>query len=155
VGYKVYSAFPLEIGVSRIIWSHLSVELSSRNESREVDQAQTGALDLRLGSIELLPVNLLLQFHPFTAGAFRPYFGAGGNVTFGWEKSGVLDPMALSTAFGPALQAGFDVDLSNYAVLNVDYRWNTMRTDLKSAGARIATLSIDPAAIGVGIGMRL
>ena len=83
-GYTVYSAFPLELSLSRDLGPRASVELSVRNESREVDQAQAAGPDLRLGSIELLPVNLLVQLRPFSLGAVRPYIGAGGNVTFGW-----------------------------------------------------------------------
>lgn len=108
----------------------------------------------RLGSVELLPVHLLLQWRPRRAGAVHPYLGAGGNLTVCWEKSGVLDSTDLSPSVGPALQVGVDLDLSPSALLNLDIKWNAMRTNVESGETRIARLTLDPLAQGLGLGFR-
>src|SRR5580765_7949418 len=86
-GYTVYSGIGLLAGIRRQLGNAFALELTMRTESREVDVAQTGGPDLRLGSLELLPVNLLFQWRPPIGGAVRPFIGAGLNVTAAWEKT--------------------------------------------------------------------
>jgi outer membrane protein W len=93
-GYQV-SAFALEAGLRRTVSQLLAAELTVRTESREVDSLVPSGEDRRLGSLELLPLNLLLQLRPFRQGLVRPYASAGVNLTVAWEKSGTLDPVVL------------------------------------------------------------
>jgi len=153
-GYKVYSAFSIEAGLRRRLTRALGVELAVRTESREVDSLFPPGEDRRLGSLELLPIDLLLQLHLPTGGSVHPYAGAGVNLTVAWEKSGVLDSLDMPGSVGPALQVGTDVDLSSYALLNVDLRWNTLRAELDNAGTRFTRLKIDPVSLGIGVGFR-
>lgn len=69
-------------------------------------------------------------------------------------KSGALDNLDVSPAFGPALQLGADWKLSEELVLNLDTKWNGLTTDLSSGGNRITRLKIDPLTLGLGIGFR-
>ena len=155
VGFKVYTAFPIEVAVRRDLGAgRLRLELAVRNESREVDQAGTPEA-VRWGSIEVIPVNLMLQVRLRTAGGVRPYVGAGVNATIAWEKAGTIDSMTVSPSVGPALGAGLDVPLGGAFAFNVDFRWHTWTTDLATqAGARVARLLVDPSSLGVGIAAR-
>jgi outer membrane protein W len=152
-GYKVYSTFPLEIALRRALHPVVSLELAVRSESREVDREQAPTA-LRLGSIEFLPVNLLLQVSRGGHHTFRPYAGLGGNLTVAWEKSGTLDSMDVSPSVGPAIQVGTDLSLTRQLNLNFNFRWNTHSTDIESHGVRLARLMIDAASLGVGFGVR-
>src|SRR5690349_18306 len=95
-GYKVYSSFALDGGLRRDLSRTLAAELRLRTESREVDSLVTSGEDRRLGSLELLPMNLTLQLRPFPAGSVRPYAGGGLNLTVAWEKSGALDSVDMA-----------------------------------------------------------
>jgi outer membrane protein W len=155
-GYTVYSAFTLEAGLALALHRLFAVELDVRTESHEVDGPNpAGGRDLRLGSIDLLPVNLIAQWHPFPEGSLHPYAGAGLNMTLCWEKSGLLDDTRVTPGFGPAAQLGLDVDLSSVVLLNFDLRWNLYRPSLETGGQHVASLHVDPISLGVGLGFRI
>jgi outer membrane protein len=155
VGYTVYSGVPIELSLRRDLGRRISVEASAALESREIDTIRAGVSPrLNLGSIQTLPLTLLLQARPWSGGRFRPYAGAGLNVTMFWEKSGALDSMDLSAGAGLAVQVGTDIALSDVAVFNVDVKWNQLGTDLESGGVKVARLSINPLSLGIGFGFR-
>ena len=153
-GYKVYSAITLEASLRRTLSRVLGAELTVRTESREVDSLVPTGEDHRLGSLELLPLNLLLQLRLPTSGRLRPYAGAGVNLTVAWEKSGELDSTDMPASVAPAVQLGADWELSPTALLNLDLRWNGMTADLENGGAPLASLKMDPISLGVGVGFR-
>jgi outer membrane protein len=153
-GYQVYSTFTLEAGVRRHLSRALEAELSLRTESREIDSLFPAGDDRRLGSIELLPIDLLFHYRFSAGGRLHPYAGAGVNLTVAWEKSGLLDSIDMRGSVGPAIQAGTDVDLSSSAVLNVDLKWNKMTASLETAGTRLTRIRIDPLSLGIGAGFR-
>ena len=153
-GFHVYSGIALGAALSRELNRHVGIELAVATESREVDQAQASGPDLRLGSIELMPVNVLVQVRPLSRGRAHPYAGAGLNLTVAWEKSGALDSRDVSPSLGPALQLGTDLDLAPSVLLNVEVRWNLLRTDVGSGGTTLASLKIDPMTFGLGLGFR-
>jgi outer membrane protein W len=153
-GYKVYSGIALGAALTRHFSRSFAVELAARTESREVDQAAGAAPDVRLGSLELVPLTLLVQWRPATAGNLHPYAGVGACLTVGWEKSGMLDNLDVSPGLAPALQLGAEWSLSQRVVLNLDGKWNGLTTDLASGGNRIARIHIDPLTLGIGVGFR-
>jgi outer membrane protein len=151
-GFKVYSGLGIEVALDRKLNRHLSASLAVRTESREVDSIPASGTALRLGSLELLPMSLLVQYRPGVGGGVRPYFGVGGTLTVAWEKSGVLDSLDVTPYFGPALQAGLDISLSASVLFNADLRWNALQPSLESHQVRLAQLNIDPLTIGLGVG---
>ncbi len=151
VGFKAYSGLAIEAGVKRQLGRVLAAELSLRTESREIDRERTPDPAERLGSIEMAPVTVTVQYCPSSSGRFHPYFGIGANLTLAWEKSGVLDSLDIAPHLGPAIQLGFDYDVNERAAINADLRWNTLNTEIKIAGERFAKLKIDPIALGVGV----
>ncbi|MEJ2052173.1 MAG: OmpW family outer membrane protein [Calditrichota bacterium] len=150
--YRVYSAFTLEAAVRRQFTPSLSAEFNFKTESREVDITDNAGTVTNLGSIELLPLNLILRYHIPPKGGFHPYFGVGGNFTVCWEKSGFLDNKDLTPSFGPALQLGADFDLASYILFNIDIKWNSMRTDIEENGKNLVRLKLDPINFVAGIG---
>lgn len=154
-GYTVYSGISLEAGVAWAFHRLFAGELTMRTESREIDQATgEGSEDMRLGSVELLPMSLLVQIRPPWWARVHPYAGAGLNLTVAWEKSGMLDSADLSPGLGPAVQLGADVDLGRALFLNLDLRWNAYRTEVERADSPMVRLRIDPLSLGLGVGAR-
>ena len=150
-GYQVYSAFTLEASLRRMLGQSFAAELTIRTESREVDSLYPPGEDRRLGSLELLPLNLFVQYRR-RAGNVRPYAGAGVSATFAWEKSGALDSTDMKGSLGPALQLGADFVLSPNLVLNADLKWNRTRLDLTNGGAPLTDIRLDPVSLGLGLG---
>jgi len=141
-GYRVYSGVPIEISVRREFGGRFGVEFSAALESREVDVAASGVSDrVNLGSIQTLPINVLVQYY-FRPGSARvkPYAGAGANLTLFWEKSGALDSSDLSPGGGLAVQVGTDIALSAAVVFNLDLRWNQLATNLEFGDRQVARL---------------
>lgn len=152
-GYKAYSSIHSEIGVRRPITSTLAMELDLAHESREVDWMGPEKEE-SLGSIELLPVHLLLQYCPLMR-KWHPYIGAGVNYTVFWEKSGALNSKKLSPSAGPILQLGVDRPLTPHIVLNLDIKFIRMKTDFEGPQKEQIELSIHPTAMGIGLGFAL
>lgn len=153
-GYKVYSAFALDAAVQRKLGSRLAFEASLRTESREVAVRGADGKEAPRGSVEALPLGLILQYRPGAGDRFRPYIGAGVNVTVVWEKAGALDSADLSPSLAPAVQLGADVRVSPRVFLSVDLKWNPWRTDIELDEGTLAHLRIDPLALGIGVGFR-
>jgi outer membrane protein W len=154
VDYHAYSGVGLEAAVARKLGKHWACEFSFRTESREIDHKVSGEQADRLGSLELLPLNLNLQYHFLNKEKIHPYFGAGVNLTMAWEKSGVLDSLDVKAHIGPAIQLGLDYDIGKRAVANFNIGWNTLVTDIRLAGSRYTKLKIDPLALSAGVGFR-
>jgi outer membrane protein len=152
--YQVYSAFTLEAAIRKQINAAISAELNIKTESREVDFTDDTGAVTNLGSVELLPVNIILRYHLPLKSAFHPYIGAGGNFTVCWEKSGFLDNKDLTPSFGGAIQLGADIDLTSFILFNIDIKWNSMRTDIEENGRKIFSLKLDPINFGAGIGFQ-
>ncbi len=153
-GYVVYSALGLEAGLARRLSPRLSAALTLRTESREVDLERSGEPAERLGSIEFLPVSLLIRYHLRPGGSLHPYLGAGANLTVAWEKSGALDSAGVSPGVGPALELGADLDVGPAVLWNLDLRWNAHRTGIDFGSGRTVDLTLDTVVLGTGIGFR-
>ena len=153
-GYKLYSGIAVEGGAAWSFHRLFAVELDLRTESREADLTPAGGGQSALGSLELLPLNLFLQFRP-SFGGLHPYVGVGANLTVAWEKTGAFDDTRVTPGLGPALQLGLDIDLGRSLVLNLDARWNVYRPEVIRHDSRVALFTVDPLTLGAGIGIRL
>lgn len=120
---------------------------------------------VHLGSVYLLPPTLTVQYHFLTADAniFRPYAGAGINYTIFYnEKAGnVVRGISYDNSFGLALQAGFDIKITDTFFANVDVKKIFMNTDVTVDASNLASglsipadVDINPWLLGVGIGMK-
>lgn len=106
-----------------------------------------------IGSFKHLPPTLTLQYHAPMAG-FTPYVGAGLNYT---RLSSVNLPAGVTVdrnSYGPALQVGADIPLSQNLVLNFDLKKVYIRTDVAAGGAKLGTFKVDPVLFGIGLGWK-
>ncbi len=105
----------------------------------------------------LLPPTLTLQYH-MPMGNFKPYVGAGINLTFVIDSSptavaGFVDDWDASVGF--ALQAGFDYAIDDHWSFNLDVKKLWLGLDgTITAGLVPVSVDIDPWIVGVGIGYR-
>lgn len=148
----VNNAIVPELDLTYMIRDAIGVELILGTSRHEL----TSSLG-NLGGVNVLPPTLLLQYHFNHAGRIRPYLGAGMNYTLfynnglhaGGEGIGVTNH-----SFGPALQAGVDVQVTKSMFVNADIKKIWMHTDATLGGQSLGRLNIDPVVVGVGVGMR-
>ncbi|MDO9005311.1 MAG: OmpW family outer membrane protein [Aquabacterium sp.] len=113
-----------------------------------------------IGSLKHLPPTLTLQYHFDKMREFKPYLGIGVNYTrfssvhFSPAVQAALQPSVSKNSFGLALQAGVDFEFRKNWYLNLDVKKVQIRTDIKSAGAKVGEFKVDPWLLGVGVGMR-
>jgi len=149
-----------EVDISYFIGRNIAAELVltvPQKHDVEVTQSAIGAF--KAGTFKHLPPTLTLQYHFLPDGRFRPYVGAGVNYTrfssVNLAVPGVTTLRLEKDSWGGALQAGFDVKLTDNLFLNLDVKKIYIRTDIKDdAGTVVSRLKADPLAIGVGLGWR-
>lgn len=122
-----------------------------------------------LGSVNLLPPTLTAQWHFNPDQTFDPYIGAGINYTIMLDRNlkgsrGAIagDKIKIdSDSWGPALQAGFDINLKDGWLINADVKYVWLDTDVKwkgpltgNAWRKIDSLDINPWVFGIGIGKK-
>jgi len=122
-----------------------------------------------LGSVNLLPPTLTAQWHFNPDQTFDPYVGAGVNYTIMLDRNlkgsaGAINGNKIkieSDSWGPALQAGFDINLKDGWLINADIKYVWLDTDVKLIGGvtgnewrKIDSLDINPWVVGIGIGKK-
>lgn len=160
-----------EVDFSYYITKNLAAELILALGTRhDVKTSSTGAAlnKTGLGSVNLLPPTLNLQWHFLPDQTFDPYLGAGltfvrsldrnlaASTTLGSKKIHIDSDM-----WGPALQLGFDVNLDNRWLVNFDVKKIWVDTDvkikvpeLKAGYQKIDSLDLNPWVVSVGIGKK-
>ncbi|WP_144112453.1 OmpW/AlkL family protein [Paraburkholderia sp. BCC1886] len=152
LGVDVNNATVPELDFTYMIRDNIGVELILGTSRHQVT-SDIGSL----GGVNVLPPTLLLQYHFNHAGRVRPYVGAGLNYTLfynnGLQAGG--QPVSIGNhSFGPALQAGVDVQVTKSLFVNADIKKIWMHTDASLGGQPLGRLSIDPLVVGFGVGMR-
>ena len=121
-----------------------------------------------LGSVNLLPPTLTLQWHFNPDQTFDPYLGAGLSYVRAMDRSlnstlagGQNLPIKISrNSWGPAIQAGFDYNLENKWLINFDVKKIWFDTKVEGSldnGAtyvKIDNLDVDPWVVSVGFGRK-
>ena len=161
-----------ELDISYYLTKNIAAELILATGTRH-DVSIKGSsgsdvvLNQELGSVNLLPPTLTLQWHFNPDQTIDPYVGAGVNYTIGLDRklkfSQTLpfDNIKIDKAsFGYALQAGLDVNLKDGWLINADVKYVSIDTAVKmqtiSSGVwtKIDNLDINPWVFGVGIGKK-
>ncbi len=113
----------------------------------------------KIGTLKHLPPTLLAQWH-FPMGGFRPYVGAGLNLTlfsdvkFDPGVQAALSPSIKNRSTGAAFQLGVDVPMGGGWLFNADLKKVQIKTDVLSFGAKAGTFKVDPTLLSVGFGKR-
>ncbi len=157
-----------EIDFSYYITKNIAAELilavGTRHDVKAVNI--TGGATANLGSVNLLPPTLTLQWHFNPDQTIDPYIGAGLSYVRAMDRSLTLPvagglPIHIDrNSFGPAIQAGFDYNLENKWLVNFDVKKVWFGTDVKLQGVsipgyqKIDSLDIDPWVVSVGFGKK-
>jgi outer membrane protein len=122
----------------------------------------------KLGSVDLLPPTLTLQWHFNPDQTIEPYVGAGVNYTYMLDRNlrgsaGAINGEKIkleNDSWGYVLQAGVDVNLKDGWLVNADVKYVNIETDVKLDSAitgrwtKIDSLDINPWVFGLGIGKK-
>ncbi|MCP1118983.1 outer membrane protein [Robbsia andropogonis] len=141
-----------ELDFTYMVRNHIGVELILGTARHKVT-SNVGSL----GQISHLPPTLTLQWHFNPAGRIRPYAGVGVNYTLFYDNHLNVAGEGVGVrnhSFGPALQAGVDVQVSKRFFVNLDVKKLWIKTDATLGGQPIGTLEIDPWVVGFGVGMK-
>jgi outer membrane protein len=159
-----------ELDISYYVTKNIAVELIlALGSKHDVNVSGAGGItNHKLGEVNLLPPTLTAQWHFMPDQTFDPYVGAG--VTYARAMDNGLTARTTLGNFpiridrnnwGAALQAGFDVNLTDKWLVNFDVKKIWIDTDVKlnspvlGAGYRkIDDLDIDPLVVSVGIGKK-
>ncbi len=141
-----------ELDFTYMIRDNIGVELILGTSRHQLTSNLGG-----LGGVNVLPPTLLLQYHFNHEGRVRPYVGAGVNYTYFYNNGLNAGGQSISIknhSFGPALQAGVDIQVTKSLFVNADIKKIWMKTDASLGGASLGTLHIDPLVVGIGVGMK-
>ena len=109
------------------------------------------------GKITALPPSLLLQYHFTELGAFKPYVGAGVNYTIFGNRANfptyANSVQVNQSSLGVVGQIGMDYMFDKNWGLNLDLKYATMSTDVKTVagGTNYGTLTLNPWMPAVGV----
>ncbi|MBO9506624.1 OmpW family protein [Thalassospira sp. A3_1] len=153
---KVSNDYVPEVDFSYFITDNIALELIAATTKHDVKWQNP---DVDLGSVNLLPPTLTVQYHFLSDQRFSPYVGAGLNYTMFYnEKSGAANSVKYDDGFGYAFQAGFDYAISGPWSLNVDVKKlflnTTVTADLGGASPAKVDVDLDPWVFGIGVGYR-
>jgi len=152
--------FAPEADISYFFTDHIAAELIAATTRHKVRAIGTGAGDVTVGSTWVLPPTVTLQYHFRPHQRFSPYVGVGVNATFFYSASPdrpTVTHVSLRNSVGPALQVGFDYNVSGHWFLNADVKQIFLNTHAEAdtvLGRVTAKTSLDPLVAGVGVGYR-
>lgn len=170
---KVDSNTIPELDISYYVTKNISLELIlALGTKHDVSVSPgTGVVNKDLGEVNLLPPTLTAQWHFRPDQTFDPYVGAGVSYIRAMDNgltARTPDVQDLNDShriridrnmWGPALQAGFDINLKDGWMINFDVKKIWFDTDVKlsvNGGdyKKIDKLDIDPLVVGIGFGKR-
>ncbi len=124
-----------EIDFSYYITKNIAAELilatgTSHDVKISKSTAAVATNNPNLGSVNLLPPTLTLQWHFNPDQTIDPYAGAGltyvraldRNLNYTNATTGTLPIRISKNSWGPAIQAGFDYNLDKKWLLNFDVK---------------------------------
>ncbi|CAG9182121.1 OmpW/AlkL family protein [Cupriavidus pampae] len=140
-----------EIDVTYFIVPHIAVELMAT-----VPQSQDVSLDgNKIGTFRHLPPALTLQYHFLPEGTFRPYVGAGVNVTRIYGANLANNSLTLDRwSVGPVLQIGMDYKLTKNWFLNLDAKKSWISSNVYAGGTKVSAVQLNPWLFSAGVGYR-
>lgn len=147
---NVQSARGFTYGAGYLFSDKVGVELNS-SEKFEHDLSAAGA---SVGSVDRLPVNLLVNYYPLGGldSKVQPYVGVGLNYTrFSSEPTG----FSIDESYGAIGQAGVDLAVTENIMLNGYVSYADVNSDINLDGAgRVGEVDIEPVTVGGGITYR-
>jgi outer membrane protein len=165
VSDKVIPELDISYYITKNIAAELILALGTRHNVSIQDEAGAVVPNQDLGSVNLLPPTLTVQWHFNPDQMIDPYVGAGVNYTNFLDRNLKVSSGALagtkikvdSDSWGYALQAGVDINLKDGWLINLDAKYVNIETDVKlnvAGWTKIDSLDINPWVLGIGIGKK-
>jgi outer membrane protein len=148
-----------EVDVSYFFSRNISAELVLTYPQKMDVAINAGGIG-HIGTVSVLPPDLMAQYHFFPDGAFDPYLGAGLNLTWITKvdlRAPSVAPLSLDVSkisVGPVAQFGLDYKFDRKWVVNVDVKYESMGFDLTSSGNKVSNLHVDPWLFSLGAGYK-
>ena len=145
-----------EIDFSYYITKNIAAELILATGTRH-DVNIVGGSAQKLGSVNLLPPTLTAQWHFNPDQTFDPYAGAGLSYVRAMDNglNSTLGGIHIDrNMWGPAIQAGLDVNLQDKWLVNFDVKKIWFSTDVFLGSTKIDSLDIDPWVVSLGFGKK-
>jgi outer membrane protein len=149
-----------EVDVSYFFTDNIAAELIAATTRHSVTAVGTAVGRVPVGAAWVLPPTLTVQWHFMPHERFSPYVGAGINASFFYATQAAkptVTSLKMSNSIGPALQIGFDYNVTDRWFFNVDAKEIFLTTKAKLntvLGPVSAKTSLDPFVIGAGVGYR-
>jgi outer membrane protein len=114
---------------------------------------------VNVGSVNMIPVTALVQWHPFEEGSLRPYVGAGVAHIFveDIDAEGLIPRTEFSNPTGLVVDGGLRLVLSDRWSLTGDARYVPIETSGNvrfGGGESEADLDVRPLVVGFGVAYR-
>jgi len=148
-----------EVDISYFFTKNISAELVL-TYPQKMDVAINAAGIGHIGTVSVLPPDIMGQWHFLPDSAFDPYAGAGVNITWLTDvdlRAPAVLPLNLDTSkisVGPVLQVGMDYKITRNWVVNADVKKEWMGFDLRALGNKVSTLTVDPWLFSLGFGYK-
>ena len=146
-----------EFDVSYFFTKNIAAELVLTWPQQVNINANLGSGVQNVGKITALPPSLLAQYHFTDLGAFKPYVGLGVNYTIFGNRAnfpGLGNSVTVNqSSVGVVGQIGMDYMFDKNWGMNVDLKYATMSTDVKTVagGTNLGTLTLNPWMPAVGV----
>lgn len=147
---NVQSARGFTFGAGYLVTDKVGLELNSSEKfEHDLNTASAGGI----GSVDRLPINLLVNFYPMGGldSRVQPYVGAGLNYTrFSGEPTGI----SIDESYGIIGQAGVDLAVTQNIMLNGYVSYADVSADINANGVGVGEVDMNPVTIGGGITYR-
>ena len=146
-----------EFDISYFFTKNIAAELVLTWPQQVNINANLGSGVQNVGKITALPPSLLAQYHFTDLGAFKPYVGLGVNYTIFGNRAnfpGLGNSVTVNqSSVGVVGQIGMDYMFDKNWGMNVDLKYATMSTDVKTVagGTNLGTLTLNPWMPAVGV----
>jgi len=110
-----------------------------------------------LGSVSIVPFNLLAQWHFLPGAKISPYVGVGLTHPLYYNQSGpVLDHVdQFHGQFGAIGELGVNFPVGRRTFVNLDWKHFWAKTDvILKGGPKLETTTLDPDAVTIAYGIR-
>nr|WP_289125587.1 OmpW family outer membrane protein [uncultured Halomonas sp.] len=148
---NVQSARGFTFGAGYLFTDKIGMELNSSEKFEHDLNTRPGG---DAGSVDRLPVNLLVNYYPMGGldSRVQPYVGVGLNYT---RFSGEPESLSVESSYGVIGQAGVDLAVTENIMLNGYVSYADVNSDINLDGAgRVGEVDIEPVTVGGGITYR-